>query len=202
MRTRSKNPKKQRKYENNVPYHEKHKLASVNLSPDLREKYKFRSLPVRIKDEVKIMRGSFKGVSGKVTKVNPKKRWVSIEKVTRKKTDNTEYPVKIHPSNLMLMKLHKSKDKGRIDLINRRTKDEDEFIDIDDIEEEFEDNKEDEAVALDEFEDETVATPDGFEDETDPDESEYEADPAEEDYSDLSEEAEEGENEEGDNEND
>ena len=135
MRTKSKKPSKQRKYENNVPYHEKHKLVSAHMSPELREKHGFRSLPVRIRDEVIIMKGKFKGHKGSVTKVNPQKRWVHVHQAMQKKSDS-DIPVKIHPSNLMIVKIHKQKDRKRIALINRRTKNLDEFLDIDKIEEE------------------------------------------------------------------
>ena len=137
MRTKSKKPSKQRKYENNVPHHEKHKLVSAHMSPELRKRHGFRSLPVRVRDEVVIMRGKYKGHKGNVTKVNPQKRWVNVHQATRKKTD-ADIPAKIHPSNLMIVKIHKSKDRKRIALINRRTKNIEEFIDIDQIEDEIE----------------------------------------------------------------
>ena len=144
MRTRSKKPTKQRKYERNVPFHEGHKLMSVNLSPELREQKGFRAIPVRPKDEVLITRGRFKGTKGKVSAVFPQKRFVHIEKVTMKKTDDSEIPAKIHPSNLMLIKFGKSKDKKRKEFINRRVKEADEYY----TDEDFIDEEED-VIAMD-----------------------------------------------------
>ncbi len=138
MRPISKKPKKQRKYEKNVPLHEKHKLVSAHLSPELRKEHGFRSLPVRPKDEVVILRGDYKGIKGKVTSVHPQKHYITIDKATMKKNDNTEIPAKIHPSNVMIVKFHKTKDRFRIGLINRRTVKEEARIDFDSIEEEEE----------------------------------------------------------------
>ncbi len=138
MRPISKKPKKQRKYEKNVPLHEKHKLVSAHLSPELRQEHGFRSLPVRPKDEVVILRGDYKGIKGKVTSVHPQKHYITVDKATMKKNDNTEIPAKIHPSNVMIVKFHKTKDRFRIGLINRRTVEEDARIDFDSIEEEEE----------------------------------------------------------------
>ncbi len=111
---------------------------SAHLSPGLREEYGFRSLPIREKDEVIILRGDFKGVKGKVTSVHPQKRYITIDKATRKKNDNTEIPAKIHPSNVMIVKINKKKDRFRIGLINRRTVDEEAKINYEEIEDEEE----------------------------------------------------------------
>lgn len=129
MRTKSKKPGKQRYYQHNTPKYEVHKLMSAHLTPELRERKGFRSLPVKVGDTVIIMRGSFKGKSGKVTRVNPTKKIVFVDKVFKRKTDNTEIPTPIHPSNLMISK-YDEKDRKRLQLINRRIKDVAEKIDI------------------------------------------------------------------------
>jgi large subunit ribosomal protein L24 len=140
MRTKSKKPGKQRKYEKQIPYNEKHKLVSANLSHALREAKGFRSLPVKVGDEVLITRGDFKGMKGKVSKVNHLKQYIVVEKVTRKKSDNSDVGAKIHPSNVIIMKLGKiKKDKFRVNFINRRVKEDSAKIDPELIEEEDED---------------------------------------------------------------
>ena len=176
MRTKSKKPGKQRYYQHNTPKNEVHKLMSAHLTPELRERKGFRSLPVKVGDTVIIMRGSFKGKSGKVTRVNPTKKIVFVDKVYKRKTDNTEIPTPIHPSNLMISK-YDEKDRKRLELINRRIKDvaekidieatlaeaaEDEVIDIDDadLNEEFDDklvnDLDDDIEFTDEEEEQTV----------------------------------------------
>ena len=73
-----------------------------------------------------------KGKSGKVTKVDLKKQRVFVDKVVKRKTDNSEIPMPLHSSNLMITKLIE-KDRSRLELINRRIKNEDEKMDIDAI---------------------------------------------------------------------
>ena len=78
-----------------------------------------------------VVRGNQKDKSGKVLRVNTKHQRVYIEKINRKKTDNTELPIGIHPSNLVITKIAKTKDRKRQMIINRRTKNEDSIVDID-----------------------------------------------------------------------
>ena len=105
-------PSRQRKALYQAPLHVRRKLLSANLSPELRSKYFVRSLPVRKGDTVRVMRGAYKGVEGKVRRVDLKKLRVYIEGVTVEKADGTTVHVPIHPSNLMITKLDLS-DKWR-----------------------------------------------------------------------------------------
>jgi len=115
---KSKQPRKQRKFLYNADLHLRHKLISAHLSPELRKKYNRRSFPLRKGDEVKIMRGEFKGKSGKIMRVDLKKYKVYIEGIMRKKVDGTEVPVPIHPSNLMIINLN-LQDKERVKALER-----------------------------------------------------------------------------------
>ena len=99
-------PRKQRKRLYNAPLHKLPKLMSAHLSPELREKYNRRSFPVRAGDRVKIMRGEFKGVEGKVTKVDRERQMVYVENVTTKKADGTTVQRPIHVSNVMITELN------------------------------------------------------------------------------------------------
>lgn len=101
--TKTKQPRKQRKRFYQAPLHQKHKFLSAHLSPSLRKRFNKRSLPVRKGDTVKIMRGSFKGLRGKVKEVNTKKLKVFVEGITRRKVDGSEVPVPLKPSNLMIV---------------------------------------------------------------------------------------------------
>jgi len=101
----SKKPSKQRKRFFNAPLHKRGKIMSVHLSPELREKYKVRSLPIRKGDRVRIMRGDAKGMEGKVVRVDRKKYRVYIEGVTRTNQRGEEVLIPIHYSNLMLIDL-------------------------------------------------------------------------------------------------
>ena len=105
MRTRSKQPRKQRKSHFNAPMHIKHKYVASHLAEDLLLKYNIRSIPVRKGDTVKIMRGALKGHVDKVAKVSLKKGMVTVENATIAKADGTQLPKWIHPSNLLITKL-------------------------------------------------------------------------------------------------
>lgn len=134
MRSKSKKPKKQRKYQYDIKHnkHEAHKLVSAPLSRKLREDKGFRSLPVREGDNVDVHRGKYKGRSGKVSRVDPQKIRIYIDGIVNKKTDNTEIAVPIHPSNVVITK-YNERDRKRLELINRRIKDEERKIDIESV---------------------------------------------------------------------
>lgn len=114
----SSKPSKQRKARYNTPLHRLHKLMSAHLSRELREKYGRRSLPVRKGDTVKIMKGEFKGIEGKVTKVDRKRQFVYVENVTVKKADGSTRPRPISVSNVMIMNLNLD-DEYRKEILTR-----------------------------------------------------------------------------------
>ncbi|MCF3653694.1 MAG: 50S ribosomal protein L24 [Aigarchaeota archaeon] len=99
-------PRKQRRFLYNAPKHRLPKLLSAHLSPELREKYKRRSFPVRVGDKVKILRGEFKGIEGKVTGVDRERQMIYVENVTIKKADGSNVPRPIHVSNVMITELN------------------------------------------------------------------------------------------------
>ena len=79
---------------------------SVTFSRDLKEKHKVDHIRVRKGDSVKIMRGDFKGIEGKVLKTFPKIGRVTIEGVTREKLKGGTVPVKVHASKLMITNMN------------------------------------------------------------------------------------------------
>lgn len=109
--------RKQRKYLANAPLHLKRKTISSNLSKDLRKKIKKRSMTLRKGDEVKILRGKFKGKKGKIILVEIKKRRIEIEGMQVKKRDGSKVNVKIEPSNLQIISLNMD-DKKRNKKLN------------------------------------------------------------------------------------
>jgi len=117
----SKQPRKQRKYLANAPLHIRHKFMSANLKKELREKYKRRNLPIRKGDVVKVMRGKFKGKSGKINGVDIKRLRVSIERIQRQKKDGTKINVYFNPSNLQIQELN-TEDKKRLKIEDGKEK--------------------------------------------------------------------------------
>lgn len=112
-------PRVQRRQLYTMPLHLRHKLFNAPLSRELREKYGVKRLPVRVGDVVRIMRGDFTGVEGKVVKVNLKRVRIFVEGVQIKKADGTPVYYPIHPSKVMIVKLDLS-DKYRLKIIERR----------------------------------------------------------------------------------
>jgi len=102
----SRQPRKQKKNSANAPLHIKRKLLSVNLSKELRKKYKRRNIPARKGDSVKVMRGKFKGKNGKIISIDTKSSKIKIEGIMIKKQDGSKVAVKIHPSNLQIIDLN------------------------------------------------------------------------------------------------
>ncbi len=117
----SKQPRKQRKYRYNAPNHVRQHLVSAHLEKSLRKEYGKRSLPVRKGDEVRIMTGEFRGVRGKVSRVDLKSLKVYVENAKMKKVSGQEVEVAIDPSNVMITKLE-FEDKKRRKFIARKGK--------------------------------------------------------------------------------
>jgi large subunit ribosomal protein L24 len=115
----SKQPRKQRKYRANAPLHLKRKFMGAHLSKELKEKHGKRSAAVRKDDKVKVMRGQFKGLVGKVERVDVKRCRVYIRGVELTKKDGTKSFRPIHPSNLLITELSLS-DKKRAEALKRK----------------------------------------------------------------------------------
>ena len=98
----SKQPRKQRKYRANAPLHIRHKFLSAQLSKELKKKYSKSSLPLRVGDEVLVMRGSFAKKKAKVISVDLTRTRVTLENVMRSKKDGTKIKVYFHPSSLQI----------------------------------------------------------------------------------------------------
>ncbi|KAL4865581.1 hypothetical protein BDV12DRAFT_174380 [Aspergillus spectabilis] len=111
---------KSRKAHFNAPSSERRVILSARLSKELAEKYNVRSIPIRKDDEVLIQRGSQKGREGKITSVYRLKWAIHIQNVTRDKSNGQSVPLPIHPSNVVITKLHLDKD--REDILARSAK--------------------------------------------------------------------------------
>jgi len=94
-------------------FHTRSKQLGSQLSEDLRKKYGKKSVRVIEGDSIKIVRGEFKGVDGKISKVSTKKNSVAVEGVKKEKTKGDKFDVYIHTSNLLVTGLN-TEDKWRI----------------------------------------------------------------------------------------
>lgn len=113
--------RKSRKAHFTAPSHERRVIMSAPLSKRLRQKYGIRSLPIRKNDEVVIKRGRYKTQqqSMRVTDVKRSQYVINLEKLSRDKSNGTQVPLNIHPSNVEITKLYLNGDRQR--LIARKT---------------------------------------------------------------------------------
>ena len=91
----------------------KSKQLTSPLSNELRKKYSKKSIRVVEGDSVKIVRGEFKGVDGKISEVSTAKNSVAIEGIKKEKTKGDKFDVYIHTSNLLVTGLN-TDDKWRV----------------------------------------------------------------------------------------
>ena len=75
------------------------------LSSELRERHGKRSVRPRVGDTVRIVRGEFKDIEGKITKVDTGAGVVNVEGVTREKLKGGTAPVPIPSSNVRVTAL-------------------------------------------------------------------------------------------------
>lgn len=90
----------------------KNKQLASHLSAELRKKYTKRSVRIIEGDTIRVLRGEFRGVTGKITKVSTSKNGVTIEGVKKEKLKGGNLDVYIHPSNLIVTDLN-TEDKWR-----------------------------------------------------------------------------------------
>ena len=105
------------KMRNRQIYYATHKTASSqlsgSLSKELRKKYGKRSVRIVEGDTVKVVRGEFSGVDGKVTKISLSDNGVNIEGVKKDKIKGDKFDVFIHSTNIVITSIN-SDDKWRM----------------------------------------------------------------------------------------
>ena len=107
-----------KKYSSNNNGH-KNKALSASLSPELSQEHRIHSMGIREGDTVAILRGNFRDVEGKVSKVDRQSGYVYIEGVTREKADGSTRQIPVHASKVALRRLVLD-DKRRKEIIDRR----------------------------------------------------------------------------------
>ncbi|KAI8902235.1 60S ribosomal protein L26 [Globomyces pollinis-pini] len=103
--------RKCRKAHFTAPSNIRRKIMSSGLSKELHKKYKVKSMPIRVKDEVKVVRGSYKGQTGIVTECYRRKFVIHVDKINREKANGASVPVPIDASKVVITKLHLDKDR-------------------------------------------------------------------------------------------
>ena len=105
-KTFSSKPSKQRAKLYSAPMHRIRRLLSASLSTELKTSYGRNSYPVRKGDTVKILRGDYAGIEGKITEIDTKRRRLFVEGVSREKVAGTSTNVSVHSSKVMITKLN------------------------------------------------------------------------------------------------
>jgi large subunit ribosomal protein L24 len=89
-----------------IPKHQRDKMVGAVLEDSLRKQYGRKNIRVVKGDSVRVMRGEYKGVEGKVEKVNTEHATFHIEGVQREKIRGGQVKVPIHSSNVMVISLN------------------------------------------------------------------------------------------------
>ena len=80
----------------------RNKQICAPLSKDLRKKYSRRSARIVTDDNIKIIRGEYKGLTGKVTKISIDTSSVALEGNKKEKSKGEKVDVFIHSSNVII----------------------------------------------------------------------------------------------------
>jgi large subunit ribosomal protein L24 len=102
-----------------IPKHLTERKLRSPLSPALREKFGRRNLRVIAGDTIKVIRGEYSGIEGKVEKVNMKRGSLAIEGIQREKVRGGNVKVEINSTNVIITDLDLG-DKYRQALIQRQ----------------------------------------------------------------------------------
>lgn len=113
---------KQRKYRANSPLHARRNLLAAPLAPDLKAKYGRRNLTVREGDTVRIMRGEFRGMTGKVSSVDAKGETVYVDGAGRIRKDGTKSFFPLRASSLMLTEISVEDKKRAASIVRKPVK--------------------------------------------------------------------------------
>src|ERR687892_686286 len=93
-----------------IPKHQRDKMVGAVLEDSLRRQYGRKNIRVIRGDSIRVMRGEYKGVEGKVEKVNTEHATFHIEGVQREKIRGGQVKVPIHSSNVMVISLNLDDD--------------------------------------------------------------------------------------------
>jgi large subunit ribosomal protein L24 len=97
------------------------KQICAPLSKDLRKKYSRRSARIMVDDTVNVIRGEYKGIKGKVSKISTTNSSIAIEGNKKEKLKGDKIDVYIHSSNVIITSLN-TDDKWRLKILEKKPK--------------------------------------------------------------------------------
>jgi large subunit ribosomal protein L24 len=89
-----------------VSKHIRDSSIAAHLSDNLHQQYHTRSLRVIKGDTVRVMRGEYNGIEGKIESVNTMTGTLAIEGIQREKVRGGNVKVRIHSSNVLITNLN------------------------------------------------------------------------------------------------
>jgi large subunit ribosomal protein L24 len=99
--------------------HRRDASIAAHLDDNLYRQYSLRSYRVIKGDTVRIMRGEYSGIEGKVESVNTTRGTLAIEGIQREKVKGGNVKVKIHSSNVLISNFNMD-DKYRQNRLQQR----------------------------------------------------------------------------------
>ena len=99
------------------------KQICAPLSKQLRKNYGRRRIRIVTDDTVKVIRGEYKGITGKVTKISTESCSVAIEGNKKEKLKGEKIDVYIHSTNVIITSLN-TDDKWRLKILEKKPKSE------------------------------------------------------------------------------
>ena len=97
------------------------KQICAPISKELRKKYSRRSIRIMADDTVKVVRGEYKGLTGKVAKISLESSGVAIEGNKKEKLKGEKIDVYIHSTNMIITSLN-TDDKWRLKILEKMPK--------------------------------------------------------------------------------
>ena len=97
------------------------KQICAPMSKDLRKKYSRRSARIMAEDTVKVIRGEYKGITGKVSKISTGSNSIAIEGNKKEKLKGDKIDIYIHSTNVIITALN-TDDKWRLKILEKKPK--------------------------------------------------------------------------------
>jgi ribosomal protein uL24 len=114
MMPKSAKPRTQRLFRFTAPMHQRQHFMNAHVDKSLRSKLNIKKRAIRLAkgDTIKIMSGSKRGTTGKVTSVDLRRGRITVGSLVKKNAKGKEFNVSISPSNVYITDLNLS-DKRR-----------------------------------------------------------------------------------------
>ena len=97
------------------------KQICAPISKELRKKYSRRNARILIGDAIKVIRGEYKGIAGKVSKISTQSNSIAIEGNKKEKLKGDKIDIYIHSTNVIITALN-TDDKWRLKILEKKSK--------------------------------------------------------------------------------